>query len=452
MNRKFFKVLLFILIVFMVALSCLVAYKEYYKLELADIKFLEYNKEDNTLKIKISRVLNLINSDFTCNAKGLKNSFKNNSKNDSCILDLPFDDSYEIFLSNKQGIKTKIVPLNSSVNEILSFDFRLDTVYLIPEEEKEIEYTDIKIGDNISYNFKSENESVARIENNKIIGVKSGETYVYSDITDKKLRVVVTDLITKPYAISERKTLLTCNAYSEDEAKLLDNILAYKINEAGYQTRAGAVAAARFLTLEFAYRVPYFYENGRVHFSGVHQADGEGRYYKTGLYLSDSKKDLITASWKGPAIWGCNLMNLESRPEYGYIMGKMMPNGLDCSGFVTWSLKNAGFDPGDIGAGESPEIDYQCTDLGEFVPLTRDLINSGRLKAGDLINWWGHIGMIIGIDDEDGKIYVAESLSYIGGVRAMIYTKQNIMDTFSFVVLMDDYYKKDGNYTKMWNK
>ena len=30
-----------------------------------------------------------------------------------------------------------------------------------------------------------------------------------------------------------------------------------------------------------------------------------------------------------------------------------MPNGLDCSGFIAWVLKNAGFDPGDIGAGDT---------------------------------------------------------------------------------------------------
>ena len=122
-----------------------------------------------------------------------------------------------------------------------------------------------------------------------------------------------------------------------------------------------------------------------------------------------------------------------------------MPNGLDCSGFVTWSLKNAGFDPGDVGAGESPDIDNQCTDLGEFRYLANEIDN---VKVGDLLNWWGHIAMLIGIDED--TYYVAESLSYIGGVRAMIYTKKELLNTFEYVVLMDKFYKKDGNYQNFW--
>ena len=73
-----------------------------------------------------------------------------------------------------------------------------------------------------------------------------------------------------------------------------------------------AVVAARFLTLELPYRIPYFYENGRVSDTGVHFVDGEGRYYKKGLYLAESKKKDIIASWTGPAIWGCPLKNLET--------------------------------------------------------------------------------------------------------------------------------------------
>lgn len=53
------------------------------------------------------------------------------------------------------------------------------------------------------------------------------------------------------------------------------------------------------------------------------------------------------------------------------------PNGLDCSGFISWALKNARFDPGDIGAGDSA-YPYQMTKLGEFVSLTPELIKSGK--------------------------------------------------------------------------
>ena len=333
-------------------------------------------------------------------------------------------------------------------------------LYLAVGEDANINYYDIVLNNKkINYDFKSKDENIAKIENNKIVGVSKGETYIYSDKIKEKLRIKVTDLITKPYATKDKKEILPCNAYTEEEAKELDEILEYKINNAGYQTRAGALAAARFLTLEFQYRVPYYYETGRIKYENnscnmsninTYIVDGEGRYYHKGMYLAESKKESITASKEGPAIWGCKIRNLEKKPEYGFISGALMPNGLDCSGFVTWSLKNAGFEPGDVGAGEDPGRNCQCTDLGEFVPLTNDLLKSDKLKAGDLINWWGHIAMIIGIDKENDTYYIAESLSYIGGVRAMIYTKKELLDTFKYVVLMDSFYKKDGNYTIMW--
>ena len=57
--------------------------------------------------------------------------------------------------------------------------------------------------------------------------------------------------------------------------------------------------------------------------------------------------------------------------------------------------------------------------------------------------------MIIGIDEDN--IYVAESLPNLGGAVAKRYLKTNIGNTFTHVVLMDKYYKNDGNLTSMWS-
>lgn len=57
--------------------------------------------------------------------------------------------------------------------------------------------------------------------------------------------------------------------------------------------------------------------------------------------------------------------------------------------------------------------------------------------------------MIIGIDEDN--IYVAESLPNLGGAVAKRYSKTNIRNTFTHVVLMDKYYEKDGNLTDMWS-
>ena len=54
------------------------------------------------------------------------------------------------------------------------------------------------------------------------------------------------------------------------------------------------------------------------------------------------------------------------------------------------------------------------TDLGEFVKLTEEVLDSNIIKAGDLFNYWGHISIIVGI--KDGVYYVAESLPNFDGV------------------------------------
>ena len=110
-------------------------------------------------------------------------------------------------------------------------------------------------------------------------------------------------------------------------------------------------------------------------------------------------------------------------------------------------MVNGGFDPGDVGAGENEGI-YQLTDTGDFTKLTRELAMSGKIKTGDLFNFWGHIALIIGQDEKN--YYVAESLPHLGGVIAKTYPKSTVANTFEFVVFMDKFYKKDGNLTDYW--
>lgn len=447
-KKRFLGIVIILLSVVLIAISGYKIYDTFNTINIDKIILESFDSEQNKAKIKIT--IKEKNKVFTCYAQGEKEKYSTSSINDECILNINPNDKYKIYIE-QNGNKTEEYNLTDYITNIMSFIFKDNIIYLIKDETYNLEYKDITFIKE-DYDFKIKDPSIAKYENNTIIALKEGKTYLYSDKINEKIDIVVTNLLTKPYATKERKKLLTCHAYTEEEANTLDSILEYKINKVGYQTRAGAIAAARFLTLEFAYRVPYFYENGRVPISdtdksniNTHEVDGEGRYYKKGLYLSDSKKAQIIKSYKGPAIWGCNLMNLEKKPEWGYYSGQLRPNGLDCSGFITWTLKQAGFEPYDVGAGEDPGRDGQCTDLGKFILLANNINN---IKAGDLLNWWGHIAMLIGIDNN--TYYVAESLSYIGGVRAMIYTKQELLNTFKYAVLMDEYYQKEGLYTKMW--
>lgn len=417
-------------------------------ISLKGINLLEYNKDNDTIKIEIAKKMSVFYKfNFTCNAYNNGDNYANSNLGNKCVLELPASGNYKIFLSNKYG-RSETYNLIDHINNKLEFNFDKKEAYLAVGESMNITYSDKYVYPIESiYEFYSTDDHIAKVQDGKIIGVAPGVTYIKEKSSSEAIKVTVTDLIT-PYTLSKvKKEVIPCERYSEEEANLLDELLKYYINEAGYKTRAGAVAAGRFLTLQFKYRVPYFYENGRINDSGVHKADGEGRYYKTGLYLSKSKYKDILYTYADKVMWGCPLKNGTNNQRYGFVAGNKLPNGLDCSGFVSWALVNGGFDPGDVGAGENEGI-YQLTDTGEFRTLDRNLALSGKIKTGDLFNFWGHIALIIGQDENN--FYVAESLPHLGGVIAKTYPKNTVANTFEFVVFMDKFYINDGNLKDYW--
>ncbi|MDD6272956.1 MAG: hypothetical protein PUA90_05610 [bacterium] len=339
-----------------------------------------------------------------------------------------------------------------------------DTInYIDIEDENKIyiaindsyEYIKMYVGDKNKLQVRSTNKDVAYIDDNgKIIGLNKGTAKIYIEFNDKikEITVVVTDLITKkPNIFDHNKEALKCNQFTSDENDLLDNILESRIKSVGYQTRAGAVEAARFLTLEFPYKINYFNENGRLTTNGI---DAEGRYYHIGLYLHESRFSSISNSTSEPKIWGCSLY---STPQKKYLL-----NGLDCSGFVSWTLLNAGFDIKDIGAGFKDGDDNDLTDYGDIKKLNNSLKIS-EIKVGDLLHSahvGGHIAMIVGIEND--TFYVAQALwnnapysltkrnTNSNYVQITQYNKNEIINVFDEVILMDKYYEKDGKLTNMW--
>lgn len=344
---------------------------------------------------------------------------------------------------------------NIDINEIKSISLSIEKYHLaIGESLKlhpEVEY----IGDGeYSIDYKSSDDSIAVVDSNGYITAKSlGEADILLSVKDKvmtKIKIIVTDIIAKP-EFNLNKSYLKCNQYSDEEAKLLDEILKERIDYAGEGSRAATVEAARFLTLSFKYKIHYFFENGRLDYptSGIRYADGEGRYHHKGLYLSKDKFSELDPKgiYVGPATWGCGLTNFDG--EYGWTVGKKYDNGLDCSGFVTWALYNGGTDVGDVGAGIKDGI-TEMSDYGEMHSLTYEFANSLDYKVGDIIARWGHTAIIAGIDDE--YIYIAESL--LRGVRMEKYSYKNknsdLYKYYTYINKMDDVYAKDGNITNMW--
>lgn len=342
-----------------------------------------------------------------------------------------FDNSKYIFLKKDN----KIV---YSTDDVIYLETLSDKVYMALNDKKDLP---IKVIGNINnLDFKYSNSTVIDINKGKIISNSIGNTSIITKYNGTKniIDVIVSDLIvTMPKEYDLKKKELECNKYSEEESDILDDILKSRVNEVGASTRASAVSVARFLTLEFPYRINYFYENGR---QTTNKVDGEGRYYHKGLYLTESKYSSLTGSTSSPKAWGCKL--------YSNPVKRYDNNGLDCSGFVSWVLLNAGFDPKDVGAGFADYLDL--TDYGDVKRINSATIKD--IKVGDLLHSYaagGHIGIIVGIDND--YFYVAQALWYDEvGVIITKYKKDLLYKSFPHVILMDKYYINDGKLTNMW--
>lgn len=406
-----------------------------YKLEIDSIKKLNFDTNTNELTIEITKKENIYNDDFLCTIFNNNIKITEKSKDNKCTLKFVIGSNYYIILENEYN-KSNRYNILDFFDNVLEIDSNYENIYLAVGEAKELNYTSKTInGENTQF---ENNSDIITITDDIITAKKAGKTIIYNG--EANINVIVTDLVSLPM-ISNDKTTIPCNKYSEEENNILDNILKYKISEAGLGTRAGVVAAARFLTLQFPYKLPYFFENGRLNNINRNYVDGEGRYYHNGLYLNEYKFQNIVASYKGPSIWGCPLTNLEDDKDFGFIPGIKMPNGLDCSGFVSWAIYNGGYDVGDLGA-------YDLARLGDLTTITQSIINSNKIKNGDLLHYNGHIAIIIGIDEKN--YYVAESLQNYKGLVVNTYKKEKITNVFTHVTLMDNYYKEDGNYSEYW--
>lgn len=370
------------------------------------------------------------------------------AKNKKCVLDYTYG-------NNNIYIKKTFKILNVSKKKLYHFEaIEKDTIYLALDGK--LQYITTLLGNKEKLKYEVVNKEIITITQDGLITpLKEGKTEIKVSYKNKiySSNIIVTNLITADILEDDfnfNKPELECDTYTREDNDLIDEILKDRINSVGYKTRAAAVEAARFLVLEFPYKISYFYENGRQTTNNV---DGEGRYYHKGLYLHESRYSSLTGSYKGPKTWGC--------PLYSEPAGRYIDNGLDCSGYVSWALLNAGFDVKDVGAGFSGPLDL--TDYGETKEFTTSLIESNKIKVGDLVHSehsGGHIGMIIGIDED--YFYIAQALwndadhkltkkdPNVMAVQITKYGYNEIQKIFPHVILMDKLYKEDGDLTIMW--
>lgn len=430
------KIILSIILFLLISLSiCILVYsKLYYNNN--TIKNIYINNDDKI-------VIELTDDEGTYCSLNNKNWVY--GENNSCVLNYKEDNSI-IYLKNEYGHKIKVFNKNY-LTSIKRFEIKNNQIYLaVGGVEKINYYLDSIVDKKDKIVYKSLDPLVADVDKFGLVtGKKVGNTKILIKLEkfNIEVNVVVSDIIVlKPEDYDYNKSYIKCDEFSKEENDLADKILSSRIARVGKSTRASVVESARFLTLEFSRRIPYFGENGRLTMNGI---DAEGRFYKEGLFLNSSRYDDIKKSMYGPGTWGCSLY---SSPNYRYI-----PNGLDCSGFVSWAFINAGFDVGDIGAGITPVKDF--TDLG----IKRDLkksIDDNLLVVGDLLSGryssGGHIAILVGIND--GYYYVAESLyadshKYYGPLVRK-YKFSDLSNYFTWHIDMSDFYKENGNLTDYW--
>ena len=417
-----------------------------------------YNKEPFILKYKYANNYNL---DKTLNVT-LKLKTYNTNKiyckfvsdedsgwikavNNECTYPIKTGD-YKIELKYN---KDRIVEYDKKFNidKVISIKINDNRKYVAVGGSFNIRATIDYIGDvDTSITYSSSNPDIISInENGDLTAHSEGKAVIIAKTSNNlkdKFEITSTGLI-RPRRLDNSKDIVGCNVYTKEQVDMLDDILKSEVEKAGPGTRAGVVAAATFLPLEFPYKIPYFYENGRLTDTGTNLVDGEGRWYHKGLYLGQEKENTVSLILSGPSSWGCSLLNWE---DDGHRKpGEYYPNGLDCSGYISWVLYNGGLDPGDYGSGISAS-ETDLTDLGEVKKINYELMHSGTVKPGDLIGWDGHIAIVAWITDTN--IYVTESL--LPGVVLDEYDISSPYSTFyrryDHIVDMSSQYSGEGNY------
>lgn len=156
----------------------------------------------------------------------------------------------------------------------------------------------------------------------------------------------------------------------------LNNFISTNVNKNGNHTRAGVVTAAVSL-------VNYLYDGAKVRLP----------YYWGGDY----QRIGVNPEFGGKAY---RVSISKSGNSYHY-------NGFDCSGFVSWAIKNGGFDI----SRHSTSGFHSAYSSDSCVITNASCIG----QPGDLINSNGcHVQMIVSVDEKSGRYYVAESTGSAG--------------------------------------
>lgn len=218
----------------------------------------------------------------------------------------------------------------------------------------------------------------------------------------------------------------TQNRWAVDNTSLSNELKSFVGSAAG--TRIGPVKAAYYLanilTQRYNVNLPYFFGGGH----GARASNFPPQEPILGVHPK----------------WGtCTSLS------YGKYTNPQL-YGLDCSGFVLWSIVNGGYNLGDRIADGYKTVGDLLRGSGRF--LRYDVLKDNEIaiiQAGDLVlNYdpidkvYGHIGIIISINKEAKTFYIAEAEATSVGLTV---TKSLNLTDWDNVILMDKYYNNPQN-------
>lgn len=176
-----------------------------------------------------------------------------------------------------------------------------------------------------------------------------------------------------------------------------NNLIASNVDDAGYGTRAGVVAASVTLIAElgnnYSVKIPYFWGGGH----GQMQVGASGN-------------------------WGSSSCQAYANGQsYDYC-------GLDCSGFAAWAIYNGGFN-----------IAARTAGTFQNLPGARrvSLKGSAVLQPGDLLESSGHIVIVVEVTDSG---YVCAEAS--GNSTGVLFTTRSFNPSGFWGVDMEGFYER----------
>lgn len=184
----------------------------------------------------------------------------------------------------------------------------------------------------------------------------------------------------------------------------------------GYKTRSAVAGSVLFL-LNYPYHVHYFW-GGKTSSKGL---------------------DPTWGCWKShTADHNCSERSKTNSSQCKY--------GLDCGGLIKWAYIQAGFDQSIIRGEDIVKFKW-----GEFNPAkhkynfsNENMAYANQLKPGDLVHRTGHIGIVIGVDNE--YVQVAEMLGpeFVNKIEKRTGRSLSKQKGFTEFVLMDEFFSMYG--------